>query len=137
METFGIAWQCLEIFGIVWQCSAMLGNAQQCLKMLSNAWQCLVYSWPGITFSRSWNEFTFILVCFNILLQYATKLLILQSIYRDFFWEAMISSLFCYLFWLLLKGGWVKTLFFLWLLFLKCICFQKIFSNITKKVAKK
>ena len=29
------------------------------------AWPCLAHSWHGVTFSRSWNEFTFILVFFQ------------------------------------------------------------------------
>ena len=46
-------------------------NAWQCLAMLCNSWQFLAIlgnAWHKVTYPRSWNKFTFILVNLDILL---------------------------------------------------------------------
>ena len=52
-QCFANAW---SILGLLGQFLAYLANA---LSMLGI---CLAYNWHGITYSQSWNEFTFILV---------------------------------------------------------------------------
>ena len=42
-----------------WQFLAMVNNTLQYLAMLDHY---LYNAWHGVTYSRSWNEFTFILV---------------------------------------------------------------------------